>query len=240
MPDPLFTLPRLASIYDAIDGDRTDLAPYLALVDELDAKSVLDIGCGTGTFACLLAGRGIAVTGVDPAQASLDVARRKAHAEDVRWVLGTVSSLPPLTADLATMTGNVAQVFLEDEEWAEVLHGVHAALRSRGHLVFETRDPERRPWELWSTNDPSRVTIPGIGLVEHWIEVVDVSLPFVSFTETFRFASDGAILRSDSTLRFRTEGEIVMSLSEAGFSVIDVRDAPDRPQQELVFIAARP
>src|SRR5438552_3032086 len=44
---------------------------------EFGARTVLDIGCGTGTFACLLAGRGLEVIAVDPAAASLEVARRK-------------------------------------------------------------------------------------------------------------------------------------------------------------------
>ena len=52
---------------------------YAAIVDELGARSVLDVGCGTGTFALLLAARGIEVVGVDPAVASLDVARGQAR-----------------------------------------------------------------------------------------------------------------------------------------------------------------
>jgi 2-polyprenyl-3-methyl-5-hydroxy-6-metoxy-1,4-benzoquinol methylase len=75
VPDPIFADPRLSRIYDPGDPDRSDLEAYDAIVDELGAGSVLDVGCGTGTFAVLLAARGIEVVGVDPAAASLDVAR---------------------------------------------------------------------------------------------------------------------------------------------------------------------
>jgi len=94
VPDAIFADPRLARIYDALDADRSDLDAYVALVDELSAQSVLDVGCGTGTFACLLAPRGKDVIGVDPAAASLDVARRKPGADGVRWIEGSASSLP--------------------------------------------------------------------------------------------------------------------------------------------------
>jgi predicted RNA methylase len=53
--DAIFEERRLAAIYDAIDNDRSDLAAYAALVDDLGAHVVLDVGCGTGTFACQLA-----------------------------------------------------------------------------------------------------------------------------------------------------------------------------------------
>ena len=77
MPDAIFEEPRLAQIYDPLDPDRRDLEVYAAVAAEFGARSVLDIGCGTGTFACLLADRGFTVTGVDPARASLDVAKSK-------------------------------------------------------------------------------------------------------------------------------------------------------------------
>lgn len=83
MVDPHFEVPRLAQIYDLLDPDRSDLEVYSAIVDELGATSVVDVGCGTGTFACMLASRGIDVIGLDPARASLDVARKKAGADRV-------------------------------------------------------------------------------------------------------------------------------------------------------------
>jgi SAM-dependent methyltransferase len=239
--DAGFTDPRLAELYDPLEDDRADLDVYAALVDELGARSVLDIGCGTGTFACMLAQRGKEVTGVDPAAASLDVARRKPGADRVRWVLGDATALPPLQVDLATMTGNVAQVFLTDEEWAATLDATRSALRPGGWFVFESRDPTQEAWREWTRErSHRRVDLPGVGVVETWVELTDVSLPLVSFRWTYVFESDGAVLTSDSTLRFRGRPELDASLRAADFEVAEVRDAPDRPGRELVFLARRP
>lgn len=69
-PDECFGNPRLAEIYDALDPDRGDLDPYLRMAEGVGARRVLDIGCGTGVLALLLADLGIEVVGVDPAGAS--------------------------------------------------------------------------------------------------------------------------------------------------------------------------
>jgi SAM-dependent methyltransferase len=84
--DAIFAEPRLARIYDQWEGDRVDLPHYLAIMGEFGARSVLDVGCGTGNFACLLAEHGFEVVGLDPAAASLDVARGKPGAQQVQWV----------------------------------------------------------------------------------------------------------------------------------------------------------
>ncbi|MFB9236724.1 class I SAM-dependent methyltransferase [Plantactinospora siamensis] len=240
MVDPIFAERRLAQLYDPLDPDRRDLDAYAAMVGEFGARSVLDIGCGTGTFACRLARRGIAVTALDPAAASLDVARTKPGAERVRWLLGRATDLPPLRVDLATMTANVAQVFLTDKEWSTTLRAARAALRPAGRLVFETRNPAARGWREW-TRERSyhRTVVHGIGEVETWVEVTDVDDRLVSFRHTFVFASDGARLTSDSTLRFRTRDEVTASLTAAGYLIDGVREAPDRPGRELVFVARR-
>jgi len=48
--------------------------------------------------------------------------------------------------DAVTMTGNVAQVFLSDEEWLVALQACQRALRAGGHLIFEARDPAANAW----------------------------------------------------------------------------------------------
>lgn len=240
MPDPIFQDRRLAELYDPFDPDRSDLDSYLALADELDAASVLDVGCGTGTFACLLAAKGLQVVAVDPAQASLDVARRKLGAEQVSWLLGDATTLPSLSVDLATMTGNVAQVFLTDQDWSATLHGVREALRPGGHLVFETRNPSRKAWSEWN-REQSFAThdVAGVGAVDRWTDLTEVTDQLVSFRMTFRFHVDGALVTSDSTLRFRERTEIENALMHAGLRVVEVRDAADRPGKEFVFLTQR-
>jgi SAM-dependent methyltransferase len=239
VPDPIFAESRLANIYDPLDPDRSDLEPYLALAEKFGARSVLDIGCGTGTFACLLARRGLSVTAVDPAAACVDIARSKPGAEQVGWFVGDAPSLPPLQTDLVTMTANVAQVFLTDDAWNATLDVIRRVIAPGGHLVFETRDPAKRAWHDWTRQKSHRrVEIAEVGAVETWVEILDVDGPYVSFRHTFVFHQDGTTLTSDSKLVFRNRAEISGSLLAAGFTIDDLRDAPDRPGRELVFIAS--
>lgn len=240
MADPIFEAKRLAELYDPLDPDRSDLDAYLSLAEELGADSVLDIGCGTGTFACLLACRGRDVTAVDPAAASLEVAQNKFGADHVRWVHGDALALPALQVDLVTMTGNTAQVFLTDTDWSAVIRSSRAALRPGGWLAFEVRDPAQESWREWNRAHTYRsVDVAGVGPVESWIELTELIGQLVSFRATFVFRNTGEVVTSDSTLRFRQRDQLEASLTAAGLMVEDVRGAPDRPGREFVFVASR-
>lgn len=251
MPDNIFSVPRVAAVYDPLDPDRSDLDVYRTLlIDELGARSVLDIGCGTGTFAVDLVSHGLTVTGLDPAPASIEVARSKPGADRVRWITGTVEALADPTVvgaqglgpvDAVTMTANVAQVFIGDDEWRAVLRVARDALRPGGTLVFESRRPEVKAWERW-TRELSRqlVDVPGEGPVEDWVQVTAVDGELVTFESPTIFHADGTRIDSTSTLRFRTRDAIETSIAEVGLRLRDVRDAPDRPGYEWVYLADRP
>jgi SAM-dependent methyltransferase len=172
---------------------------------------------------------------VDPAGASLDVARAKPNAQLVTWVHGDASSLVGLEAavDLVVMTGNVAQVFISDEDWYATLRAIRTCLRPGGWFVFETRRSEVRDWETWDLA-PSPVALADGSTAVLSCTVTDVALPLVTFEGSTAIGEE--IMRSTSTLRFRERNELERDLSRHGFKVLDVRDAPDRPGKEMVFL----
>jgi ubiquinone/menaquinone biosynthesis C-methylase UbiE len=225
---------RLADIYDALHPDRSDLDPYLGIVAEFNAQTIVDVGAGTGTFGCRLAILGKTVIAVEPAQASSNVAQRKAGSDRVRWIVGDAASIPAADADLLSMTGNVPEQ-MSDDQLAATLAAAHRALRPGGHIAFGNRDAARQSWLTpgWSTSE--RVESTPEGAVTHGLEVIDVTPTTFTFRWTFVFETDGEEMTWETTFRLRSVDEIRAALEAAAFEAIDVRDDEDA----YIFIAAR-
>jgi len=211
--------PRLVALYDIENSCRADTDFYLGLAAELDAHRILDLGCGTGLLTRELATPGRQVVGVDPAPAMLAVARRQPGAERVRWVEGDARALETHEADLLVMTGNVAQVFLDDADWRTTLAAIHAALRSGGYLAFESRNPDDRAWERWNRAATYEQFDSPNGPMKSWLELVRVGDGRVSFEGHNIFLSTGEVVVAKSELRFRSLEELTDTLTDAGFTV---------------------
>lgn len=241
MADAIFEHPALVAVYDAFEAPRNDLDLYAGIAAELNAATVVDLGCGTGVLARRLARSGIRVVGIDPAEASLARAQKTSDAEslEIEWLQGTSARIPAGDADLITMTGNVAQVFLGLDELEVVFNDCARGLRPGGHLVFETRNPAARAWEEWSQQPARTLNVEGIGEVTVTSNVGQVDLPFVAFTQIYRFQTTHGSIGSRSRLRFHSEPEVTSALKAADFTVNEIRDTPDRPGKEWVFIARK-
>jgi SAM-dependent methyltransferase len=246
-PTGEFDDPRLAAVYDTLNGYAPGTQPdfYRELARELSARTVVDIGCGTGLVTAHLVLAGFDVVGLDPSEPVLRVARRRPEARGARWIHGGVTALDVHDADLAVMAGHVAQFFPTDDAWHRALTGVRAALRPGGRLAFETRNPAARAWETWTPTATRRAVLdPVLGEIETWTEVTDVGDGVVATALHYRFTATREELTARTVLRFRTVGEIEESLRVAGFATEHRSGGWDRRpfrdhEDEIVVVASR-
>jgi SAM-dependent methyltransferase len=211
--------PLIAEIYELANPRAVDADFYLSLAGQHPC-SVLDLGCGTGTLCCALAERGHRVTGVDPARAMLDVARRKPHAEQVEWVEASAQSYKGHQRfDLIVMTGHAFQILLTDADALAALETMRGHLKERGRVAFETRNP-RVDWASeWAARPPAPRKSPSGQLVET-LEITGVDGEFISFRTSYRFPH--MTLTTNSTLQFPSREHVETLIARSGMVVRDV------------------
>jgi ubiquinone/menaquinone biosynthesis C-methylase UbiE len=118
--------------------------PYLTerllhLLGRPKGAAVLDIGCGTGNYTIALQAKGHVLTGVDPSERMLVVARDKS--DTIHWIAGRVEALP---FDDASFDGAIAT--LTTHHWSDMEQGfreVRRVLRPGAVLVLLTSTPEQ-------------------------------------------------------------------------------------------------
>jgi len=198
--DRLYDDPDLARFYDLENGWAPDLE-YCARMAR-DAGSVLDLGCGTGLF---LASPGTQPrTGVDPAAAMLEIARRRPGGEAVTWIEADARTLAlDQRFDLVVLTGHAFQVFLTEPDQRAVLAAIARHLSPQGRFVFDSRNPAAVEWREWMP-DTSRRTLrhPDLGRVESWNDAAqDPATAIVTYRTFYRVAATGRTLSAASRIR---------------------------------------
>jgi len=221
--DALYKDPALVAIYDALNAARQDFAFYQTKL-KAPPERVLDIGCGTGSFAFELAGNGHAVTGVDPASEMIRIAASKDPEARVTWITGQVSELPDTQRfDSAFMTGHAFQCLQDDAQTVTLFTSVAKRLADGGSFWFETRNPKVKPWQRWApehAKDPVR--LPDGASLRVVQDVQTVEGEFVTFSERYEFENAKQDLTSQSTLHFLELDQIANLAQQAGLSIASV------------------
>ncbi|WP_017586389.1 class I SAM-dependent methyltransferase [Nocardiopsis ganjiahuensis] len=228
MVDRHFSVLNLAELYDYFS--HWQVSPqddfYLDLV--MGARSVLDVGCGTGKIQRVARERGHTgrLVGLDPADAMLEVGRRDRG--DVEWVLGDLVAGPyegeaellgDGAFDLVIMSGHAFQVFLGDEDVRANLAAVRRILAPGGRFVFETRNPAVRGWQAWSPERVRTVDGPGGRKATCVHRLREVAGELVTFTSDYSVEGWAEPETVRSTLRFLDAERLNAFLAEAGLEV---------------------
>lgn len=210
--------PRLVELYDVDNPDGPDHDFYRALAEGRGARSVLDLGCGTGILTVTLATGGREVVGVDPSASMLAYARARPGAERVRWIEGDASAAPAAGFDLALMTGNVAQ-HVPEAQWKGTLRHLRRIVRSGGTLAFESRNPAARAWEGWTSQERRTRPTPHGPLAE-WsrAELLDDGITVELVSHNLFLDADETVVQTQH-LVFRSRERIEAELHDAGFEL---------------------
>jgi SAM-dependent methyltransferase len=232
----------LVALYDLDNPPGDDHAYYRALADEVEARSIIDLGCGTGLLTRSLARAGRTVIGVDPSRTMLDYARRQPGSESVTWIHGDASVLPrDGTVDLAICTGN-AIMHVSPQELSPTLRSLAAALRSGATLSFESRNSAYRAWQRWTREATYTERDTPAGHLREWLDVTDVRDGRVAL-DAHNVFPDGEDRVYSSFLFFRTVEEFQRELDLAGFKDItcagDWRGTPIEESSPLFVFRAR-
>ena len=238
MPDAHYTDPHLAQLYDADCGRNADSMFYLSLAGQTPIH-ILDLGCGTGWLCNAYADLSHAVTGVDPANAMLDVARTKTHGKAITWVADSAQTFrSPQRFDLIVMTGHAFQTLVTDADIAAALITMRHHLAPGGTIVFETRNPNRDWASRW--NGVSRDQQLDGQRVRQTYEILSGTANTITFATHYAFSN--AILTSTSTLLFMTHNELALLFLANGLHLRTVFGAWDKTpfdsetSDEMIFV----
>ncbi|WP_422372262.1 class I SAM-dependent methyltransferase [Hoeflea sp.] len=219
MAEPLFHDPDFTRFYD-IDNPWDDDKDYCRTLAR-DANSVLDLGCGTGELAVTLA-KGRRVTGVEPAAAMLDHARRRQGSKDVRWVEADARTVRlHETFDLVVMTGHAFQCLLTGHDQRALCATIAAHLAPGGTFIFDSRNPAVEEWKEW-TPETTRRTFhaPGLGEVEAWNESrFEPGAGTVAYDTIYFEPKSGRKWQATSRLLFSRQSEVADAIASAGLTV---------------------
>ncbi len=230
----------LAHSYDGLMADGR----YLRRADQLDrllrrsaipVETVLDLGCGTGTIACLLAQRGYRVIAADGSEEMLTQAAAKAEPlgeQAPRFLHQNMARLRLLEpVDAVVSTFDSLNYLTRAGDLRETFRRVHRWLRPGGWFLFDVNTPAKfrrmdRQMYMDETEDSFCV----------WQTFFSEKRQVCTYqVDLFRRRPDGAWDRDFEEHRERawSRAFLEQSLSEAGFDGITVTgDLSARPPKE--------
>lgn len=217
MEEDLYTDPLLAQFYDSASQNRVDFEYCLGMA--MPGMSILDLGCGTGELAVGLAKLGAEVTGVEPAEAMLDIARGRDGGGLVTWVQGDARNVRlERKFDLVILTGHSFQVFLTAADQLKLLASIAAHLALNGRFIFDSRNPDFEALKGRKVDDNIRSLEHELhGQIEMWNRSdYDEDSRILTYENGFRIVATGEEHVAGAEILYTKQRDIADMLAASG------------------------
>ena len=193
---------RLREAGDDLDWGGRWTEPFLGPLREVDAHTVLELGCGAAHDAARLGSEGYAVTAVDFSAEAIEQARARRDPNVTLLVADIARRLPFPDATFDAVMSNVALHMFPDSLTRSVFGEVGRVVRPGGLFLFHVNALEDRP--LRARRSP----------VAHEIE------------------KDYVLERSGQTMHFFSESYLRELLSDWPEVRLELIEIPDRDTDE--------
>jgi SAM-dependent methyltransferase len=217
---------NLARYYDLLYEDKD----YVKEVDFIESlfeapkpKKLIDLGCGTGNYSKVFAGRGYDVTGVDLSENMLEVAKQKCTCNFIQGDIRSFSLSVKFDACIAMFA--VIGYITDSEDIIKVFKNVHSHLKPNGLFVFDVWNglavmrllPSSRTKKVQSKDiTVIRFAQPTLRSCEHICEVDYTLLILNKKKSSFNEINEKHIVR------FYFPQETKYLLEQAGFEVLKI------------------
>lgn len=142
---------ELARSYDRLTNDvdyEATVEFYYEILSRegLSPRTAVDLACGTGSVALILARKGLQVTAVDMSEEMLTVAQQKAAEAGMypQFVCQPLQNLRlPRGVDLAVCALDSIDYILDPEDCKKAIHRVYKVLNPGGCFIFDVNTPEK-------------------------------------------------------------------------------------------------
>ena len=240
----------LAASYDRLTNDipyGEILAFYEAILDRrgLHPETALDLACGTGSMAILLAGKGLSVLGADMSEEMLTEAAAKAAELDnpPYFIRQRMEKLRlPMPVDLAVCCLDGVNYVTDPAALQQTLRRVLAALNPGGLFIFDINSEAKLKaldGQLWLDEDDEVFCLwrtdydEGTRLCRYGMDI---------FTRRGRLWERSGEEHLEYAYR---QEELTAWLEEAGFEKVEVfgdrrLEAPQPEEQRIFFAAQKP
>jgi len=238
----------LAGSYDRLTNDvdyRAVVDFYFAILDREDVRprTAVDLACGTGSVALLLADKGLRVTAVDMSEEMLCVASQKAQGlrNPPVFVCQPLQKLHlPRAVDLAVCALDSLDYITEPADCQEAIRRIYKALNPGGCFIFDVNTPQKlraMDGQVFLDEDEDVYCV--------WRGEFDESTNICAYGMDLFQRSGNVWLRSFEEHReyAYSQEQLICYLKEAGFTHIavyaDREFAPPRPGEQRIYFKAR-